>query len=43
MSDVVNYCVRQKWLMGEICRLPLACRLIVPLQVLYWGGEVMLI
>lgn len=45
MSDVMYYCVKQKADDGwwEQCRLPLACRLTVPLQVLYWGGEVMLI
>lgn len=43
MSNVMYYCVKQTWLMWDVCRLPLARRLTEPLQVLYWGGEVMLI
>lgn len=41
----VMWCIsvqsRSGW--WEMCRLPLAWKLTVPLQVLYWGGEVTLI
>lgn len=39
--DVLARGVGAAW--WEMCRLPLARELTAPLQVLYWGGEVMLI